>query len=107
MTSVDITPASTDSAPLIEFNIVGVGKFQLPVLGQPGVPFGVTSAFGVFQNAKDGNDEQKLAAWSQMIQTLSDTYPAAVRVMSRLDSEDIGKVFTAWGEQSGAYDPKA
>lgn len=104
---VQITPKSTDEAPLIEFDIVGVGKFQLPVLGAPGVPFGITSAFGLFMHAKDGGNAQKLGAWSQLVSTLSDSYPAAVRVMSRLDSDDIAAVFKAWGEQSKDYDLKA
>ncbi|MET0886247.1 MAG: hypothetical protein ABWX92_07325 [Mycetocola sp.] len=104
---VQITPVSETGAPLIEFDIVGVGKFHLPVLGQPGTPFGVTSAFGLFQNAKNGGDAAKLAAWSQLISTLSDTFPDAVRVMSRLDSADIMAVFTAWGSESKGYDPKA
>lgn len=105
---VQITPSTEATpAPLIEFDIVGVGKFHLPVLGQPGVPFGITSAFGLFMHSKSGGDEQKLAAWSQLIATLSDTFPAAVRVMSRLDGDDIESVFKAWGEQSKGYDPKA
>lgn len=105
---VQITPASAEEAKLIQFDIVGVGEFQLPVLGQPGVPFGVTSAFGVFENArKGGTEQQKLSAWSLMIQTLSDSYPAAVRVLSRLDSEDVATVFLEWGKQSKDFDPKA
>jgi len=107
MSPVQITPASSVDVPLIEFNIVGVGEFQLPVLGQPGVPFGITSAFGIFENSRGGNDSQKLAAWSQLIQTLSDSYPAAVRVLSRLDGEDIAAVFRSWGSESKSYDPKA
>lgn len=105
---VNIKPTSTDAMPLIEFNIEGVGSFQLPVLGQPGVPFGITSAFGVFENTrKGGTDQQKLGAWSLMIQTLADTFPAAVRVLSRLDGDDVAAVFTAWGKESADYDPKA
>lgn len=104
---VQITPKSNADAPLIEFDIVGVGQFQLPVLGVPGVPFGITSAFGLFQHSKNGDDSQKLAAWAQMVATLSDSYPAAVRIMSKLDGDDIAAVFTAWGEQSRDYDPKA
>lgn len=107
MSSVQITPASADEVPLIEFDIVGVGKFQLPVLGQPGVPFGITSAFGLFMHGIDGGDAAKLAAWSQMTGTLADTYPAAVRVMSRLDGDDIKEVFKQWGAKSKDYDPKA
>jgi|GEM_PF-2286556 len=105
--SVNIKPKSSEGAPLIQFNIEGVGEFQLPVLGQPGVPFGVTSAFGQFMNAKEGSDDQKLASWTQLIRTLADTYPAAVRVLSRLDGDDVGAVFSAWGEESEGYDPKA
>lgn len=105
---VNITPSSTDDAPLIQFNIEGIGAFQLPVLGQPGVPFGITNAFGVFESARNGgNDQQKIAAWSFMVQTLADTYPAAVRVLSRLDGDDVAAVFTAWGKESKDYDPKA
>lgn len=104
---VQFTPKSDADVPLIEFDIVGVGKFQLPVLGQPGVPFGITSAFGLFQHSKGGDDGQKLAAWSQLIATLSDSYPSAVRVMSKLDGDDIADIFTAWGKESKDYDPKA
>lgn len=104
---VQITPASAEHAPPIEFDIVGVGKFKLPVLGVPGVPFGVTSAFGLFMHAEDGADDQKLAAWAQLINTLSDSYPQAVRIMGRLDEEDITSIFTAWGKESSDYDPKA
>jgi hypothetical protein len=102
--TIDITPAETVAAP-IEFNIVGVGKFDLPVLGQKGTPFGITSAFGVFQDAQ--SDEQKLSAWAMLVQALSDSYPQAVRVLARLDGEDVARVFTAWGEKSKEYDPKA
>ncbi len=104
---IDITPGAS-RAKTIEFNIVGIGKFELPVLGQAGTPFGITSAFGVFQDASaGGNDAQKLAAWSQLIQSLTDSYPQAVRVMSRLDSDDVAAVFAQWGAKSSEYDPKA
>lgn len=105
--TIEITP-SEKIAPPIEFNIQGVGKFQLPVLGQPGVPFGITSAFGVFTDAQaSGSEEQKLAAWSMLIQSLADTNPAAVRILARLDGEDVAQVFTAWGRESAMYNPKA
>ncbi|MET0716412.1 MAG: hypothetical protein ABWY57_16015 [Mycetocola sp.] len=101
------TPKASE-VPLIQFNIVGVGEFQLPVLGQPGVPFGVTSAFGVFESSrKGGSEQQKLGAWSLLIQTLSDSYPAAVRVLSRLDGDDVAEVFASWGKESADFDPKA
>lgn len=105
---VDIKPSTAHDMPLIEFNIEGIGKFQLPVLGQPGVPFGITNAFGVFESARGGgNDQQKLAAWSLMTQTLADTFPAAVRILSRLDGDDVAAVFTAWGKESKDYKPGA
>lgn len=104
---VQITPAA-DKAALIQYDILGVGEFQLPVLGQPGTPFGITSAFGVFKSASDGgNEAQKLSAWSMLIQSLSDSYPSAVRVLSRLDGEDVAAVFASWGKESKEYDPKA
>lgn len=100
--TVEITPKGL-TVPTIEFNIVGYGKFELPVLGEPTTPFGVTNAFGVFQSAHA--DEQKLAAWSMLIQTLADEYSTAVRVLSRLDSDTVAAVFAAWGEKSKEYDP--
>lgn len=103
---IDITPADT-TVPLIEFNIVGVGQFQLPVLGQKGTPFGITNAFGLFMHSRNGADEQKIAAWASLISTLSDTFPNAVRIMSRLDEPDISQIFAAWGKESKEYDPKA
>ena len=102
---VQIQPSTTTAVPTIQFDIVGVGEFLLPVLGAKGVPFGITSAFGLFMNAKDGgSDEQKLGAWAQLITTLSDTYPGAVRTMARLDEDDIAAIFEAWGTQSSEYE---
>ncbi|TXK17407.1 hypothetical protein [Homoserinibacter sp. GY 40078] len=105
--AVDITPgASPESAPTIEFNIVGYGKFELPVLGQPGVPLGITTAFGIFQDAENGNnDSQKLAAWSHLIQSLVDSFPKASRILARLDGPTVAQVFRRWGEKSNEYDP--
>lgn len=105
MQSVQITPKAGTDVALIEFNIVGVGKCQLPVLGQKNTPFGITSGFGMFQNAT--SDEQKLAAWAMLIQAMSDLFPNTVRVLSRLDGDDVRQVFQQWGELSAGYDPKA
>ncbi len=103
----DYTPQGTE-ADLIEFNVVGVGKFQLPVLGEHGVPFGITNAFGLFEQAQDtGDDRQKVAAWSYLIDTLRQFYPAAVRTLSGLGQTDVAAIFTRWGELSKGYNPKA
>lgn len=98
---VQITPTAVAEAPLITFNIVGIGKFDLPVLGSPGVPFGITSAFGQFESSRrTGTSQQKLTAWTRLIDTLADTYPDAVRVIARLGGDDIAEIFKQWGKKS-------
>lgn len=70
------------------------------------MPFGITNAFGLFENAQNGSDDQKMSAWALLIQTLADQYPQAVRVLSRLDKDTVQDVFTKWGSASKEYDPK-
>lgn len=108
MTTVDITPTTPHETPLIEFNIVGVGRFELPVLGQKGVPFGITSAFGQFESSRrNGTAQQKMTAWTRLIDTLSDVYPDAVRVIAKLGGDDIAEIFKQWGKKSREYSPAA
>ena len=98
---VQITPSAPVSVELITFNIIGVGKFDLPVLGTPGVPFGITSAFGQFESSRrTGTAQQKMTAWTRLIDTLADTYPDAVRVIARLGGDDIAEIFKQWGKKS-------
>ena len=100
-TEVQITPSAPLKIDLITFNIVGVGKFELPVLGTPGVPFGITSAFGQFESSRrTGTAQQKMTAWTRLIDTLADTYPDAVRVIARLGGDDIAEIFKQWGKKS-------
>lgn len=101
---VQITPKDVVNMPVITFNIVGIGKFDLPVLGQKGVPFGITSAFGAFEaSRRTGTSQQKMTAWTRLIDTLADTYPDAVRVIARLDGDDIAEIFKQWGKKSREY----
>lgn len=100
-TEVQITPSAASKVELITFNIVGIGKFDLPVLGTTGVPFGITSAFGQFEaSRRTGTSQQKMNAWTRLIDTLSDTYPDAVRVIGRLGGDDIAEIFKQWGMKS-------
>lgn len=101
---VQITPSTSEATPPIVFNVVGIGKFELPVLGTPGVPFGITSAFGQFESSRrTGTAQQKMVAWTRLVDTLADTYPDAVRVISRLGGDDIAEIFKQWGKKSRDY----
>lgn len=85
--------------------------FQLPVLGQKGLPMGIASAFGIFYNMFTGGrsltDAETASAWSYFIQTLADTYPDATRQLARLDETQLKGVMEHWVNESDAYDPKA
>jgi hypothetical protein len=100
---------------MIDFGTTKDGKrkvlFQLPVLGQPGVPMGLMSAFGIFydqvQSGRKLTDQQVAQSWSYFIQTLADSYPDATRQMARLDETQLKAVIEHWVRESDGYDPKA
>ncbi|MGE4428746.1 MAG: hypothetical protein AB7G37_20010 [Solirubrobacteraceae bacterium] len=105
-TVVQIVPASGE-VEMILFNVVGIGKFRLPVLGHKHTPYGITSAFAVFKSIDQTNRAAVLSAWGHVTQALANLYPEAVMVIARLDEEDMARVLEAWVEQSRGFVPKA
>lgn len=101
-------------AEMIDFGQQGKVLFRLPVLGSPGVPMGITSAFSQFydkvQSGRKLTDLEVSSSWNLLIQTLADSYPDATRQLARLDEDQLRQVITHWvtvsGEQGG-YNPKA
>lgn len=101
-------------ADMIDFGRDGRVLFQLPVLGGPGVPLGITTAFSLFwdkyQNGRKLTDHEVASSWNMLIQTLADTYPDATRQLARLDGDNLAHVVKHWVEKSnelGGHDPKA
>ncbi|MDI6024462.1 hypothetical protein QBL02_13020 [Leucobacter sp. UT-8R-CII-1-4] len=97
----------------IDFGSKGKVLFQLPVLGDDGVPMGIMSAFGIFwdkfQQARDLTESEVASAWSFFIQTLADSYPDATRQLARLDRNQFKGVLEHWVQKSqeiAGYDPK-
>lgn len=97
----------------IDFGSKGKVLFQLPVLGDDGVPMGIMSAFGIFwdkfQQGRDLTESEVASAWSFFIQTLADSYPDATRQLARLDQNQFKDVLEHWVKQSqeiSGYDPK-
>lgn len=105
----------TTELKMIEFGTTKDGKrkvmFRLPVLGQPGVPMGLTSAFAIFYDkvlsGRAMTDQEVAQSWSYFIQTLADSYPDATRQMARLDEVQLKAVIEHWVKESDDYDPKA
>ena len=104
---------STDTAKMIDFGRDGKVLFQLPVLGGPGVPMGITSAFSLFYDKfKSGRAITELetsSSWNLLIQTLADSYPDATRQLARLDESNLKHVITHWvttSSELGGFDPK-
>ena len=100
--------------PMIDFGSKGRVLFQLPVLGAPGVPIGLMSAFALFydkaQSGRKMTDLEVSSAWGYFIQVLADSYPDSTRQLSRLDEGQLKGVITHWVQESrdmGGYDPKA
>lgn len=99
---------------MIDFGRKGKPWFSLPVLGQKGVPMGITSSFSIFWE-KFGNGERMsertvASAWNYFIDSLRDSFPDATRALSMLDQEQFKQVIGEWVKQSnerGGYDPKA
>lgn len=98
----------------IDFGRNGKVLFQLPVLGDEGVPMGLMSAFGVFWTKfKDGRaltEEEVGRAWSFFIEVLGANYPDATIQLSRLDSEQFGDAIKHWVQKSQeitGYDPNS
>lgn len=105
---------NTETIKMIDFGRSGKVLFQLPVLGQKGVPMGIMSAFGIFwdklQAGRKMTDSETASSWSFFIQTLADSYPDATRQIARLDEENLQLVMTEWLQQSQeatGFDPKA
>lgn len=105
-TVVNITPGESEIVP-ITFNIAGFGKFDLPVLGIKSTPYGISSAFAIWQSVDKNNAQAVAGAWGHLSQALANLYPDAVRVLSRLDGDTVAQVFQAWSDQSKGYNPKA
>ncbi len=98
----------------IDFGRNGKVQFQLPVLGDDGVPMGIMSAFGIFwdkfQQGRSLTEQEVASAWSFFIQTLADSYPDATRKLARLDKNQLGDVLKHWvqkSEEIASFDPKA
>lgn len=106
--------SNADTVKMIDFGRDGKTLFQLPVLGQKGVPMGIMSAFGIFwdkiQSGRKMTENETASAWSFFIQTLADSYPDATRHIARLDEDNLQLVMTEWLRQSAdvtGFDPKA
>lgn len=98
---------------MIDFGRDGKVLFQLPVLGGPGVPLGITTAFSLFwdkyQSGGSLTDREVASAWNMLIQTLADEYPDSTRQLARLDGENLKHVVKFWVQESneiGGHDPK-
>lgn len=105
---------TTSEFEMIDFGSKGKVLFQLPVLGQPGIPMGIVSAFGIFfdkfSQQRALSEPEVASAWSFFIQTLADTFPDATRQLARLDENQFKDVITEWVHQSATrtgFDPKA
>ncbi|MEZ5110924.1 MAG: hypothetical protein R2732_05415 [Microbacteriaceae bacterium] len=105
--------STTTETPMIDFGMNGKVLFQLPVLGQKGVPVGVMSAFAIFydkvQSGRRMTEQEVSSAWGYFIQTLADSYPDATRQLSRLDEDQLKAVIAHWVQKSGeigGFDPK-
>lgn len=99
---------------MIDFGSKGKVLFQLPVLGQPGVPMGIVSSFGIFYDkfsqSRKLSEPEVAAAWSFFVQTLADTFPDATRQLARLDDVQFAGVIKHWVQQSSersGFNPKA
>ena len=106
---------SPATVPMIDFGHTVGGRqktlFQLPVLGAPGVPMGITSAFGIFydkfNSGRPLTEAEVASSWTFFIQTLADSYPDATRQLARLDEGQLKSVIEHWVTESADYDPKA
>lgn len=95
-------------------NDKGKVVFQLPVLGDDGVPMGIMSAFGIFwskfKDARDLTENEVARAWSYFIDVLGVTYPDATIQLAKLDRQNFQHVIEHWVSESSriaGFSPKA
>lgn len=105
---------NTETVKMIDFGRDGKVLFQLPVLGQKGVPMGIMSAFAIFydkiKSGRSMTDSEVSSSWSFFIQTLADSFPDATRQIAALDEDNLKLVMNEWVRQSdevAGFDPKA
>ena len=105
---------STHDLEMIDFGSNGKVLFQLPVLGQKGVPMGIVSAFGIFfdkfSQGRALSEPEVASAWSFFIQVLADSYHDATRQLARLDDDQFACVIKQWvkaSQEKTGFDPKA
>lgn len=104
---------NTGEVRFVDFGRDGKVLFQLPVLGDDGVPMGIMSAFSIFwnkfQDARDLSEQEVARAWSFFIEVLGVTYPDATIQLAKLDSQNFQHVITHWVKESGkiaGFNPK-
>lgn len=104
---------NNDDVKMIDFGRDGKVLFQLPVLGQDGVPMGIMSAFAIFydriQSGRSMTEKETSSSWAFFIQTLADAYPDATRQIASLDEKNLKLVISEWVRQSNdvtGFDPK-
>lgn len=104
---------STAETRFIDFGSNGKVLFQLPVLGDDGVPMGIMSAFGIFwdkfQQGRSLTEQEVASAWSFFIQTMADSYPDATRQLAKLGQAQFKDVLEHWvkkSEEIAGFDPK-
>ena len=95
-------------------NDKGKMLFQLPVLGDDGVPMGIMSAFGIFwskfQDSRDLSEQEVACSWSFFIDVLGVTYPDATIQLAKLDRRNFQHVIEHWVSESSriaGFNPKA
>ena len=103
----------TSEVRMIDF---GDGKrtlFQLPVLGDDGVPMMLNATVALMVEAFEGGapSNSKVAdLWGTFINVLGANYPKAIEHISQMDTEQFKYVLDHWFSASksmSGFDPKA
>lgn len=94
---------------MIKFGQGGKVWFELPVLGQKGLPVGLMTAFAMlYDKVQNGSftEASTASAWTYFIDVIRSNYPDAIIPLSKLDEAQLKQVITHWVQQSPGFDPK-
>ncbi|MBL5974796.1 MAG: hypothetical protein D3X82_13805 [Candidatus Leucobacter sulfamidivorax] len=106
-------PEPSSEIRLIDFGSNGKVLFQLPVLGDPGVPMLLNTSVALMMEAfKQGRptDAKIASIWAMFIDAIGNSYPNALQHLGGMDLDQLKHVVTHWFTESQkltGYSPKA
>lgn len=110
---IELLDVESPELKMIQFGSNGKVLFELPALGQKGVPLAISTSFLMFKrlfDRKGMDNAEAVNAWVYFIESLAASYPVAARWLgANADSDQLTHVLKHWvgrSEEVAGFDPK-